>query len=139
MPDLCVPPPNQCFADGSDGIDRAFETSAGPPPPPPSVQPTVSFGETDGAEGGDNAGSDELVRRFAGDGSGGAPGTAGALSPSEGSCLAEELRAMSSCGTALLNASGQGAVGVVLAGLGCAGAVLSVLKCAAQSEAVTER
>jgi len=137
MPDMCVPPPNQCFTDGSDGSDPAFETSAGPPPPPPSIQPTASFGGTDGAEGGDNAGSDELVRRFAGDGSGGAPGAAGAQSSSEKSCLAEELRAMSSCGSTVLNALGKGAPSAVIAGLGCVGAAIAVLNCQTKSDAVS--
>jgi len=139
MPDMSVQPPNQCFAEASDCTDPTLDTSAGPPPAPPSVQPTAGFGGTDGAEGGDNAGSDELVRRFSGDGGGGAPGTSGALTASEGSCLAEDLRAAGSCGATVLAALGTGGLGAVFAGLSCAGSALAVLNCHTRDDAVSER
>jgi hypothetical protein len=135
---MSVPPPNQCFADGSEGADPTAEASVGPPPPP-SLEPTLVFDGPVGAEGGDSAGSDALVRRFSGEGAGGAPATLGALSASEDTCVPDDLKAMGSCGATVLAAMATGGLGAIFAGLSCAGAALAVVNCHSKSEGVSGR
>lgn len=138
MPDMTVPPPNQCFADGSAGAEQPPEASVGPPTPP-SVQPSADFGGRDGAEGVGTSGSDELVRRFANEGGGGAPGAPGALSQREDSCFPDDLKAIGSCGGSVLAALVTGGAGALFAGLSCAGAALAVVDCHTKDDAVRER
>lgn len=126
MPDLCIPPPNQCAASGADDSDDALMCLA--PPSLPSTQPTAEFGGTDGAEGGAATGADELVRRFTGDGAGGAPGTPGALTLQGGSCLKEDFRIFSACAP-LLSVVTANAGNLVPVGLSCASALLAELEC----------
>jgi hypothetical protein len=63
----------------------------------------------------------------------------GALSASEDSCVADDLKAMGSCGATVLAALGTGGLGAIFAGLSCAGAALAVVNCHSKSEAVSER
>lgn len=137
MPDMTVPPPNQCFADGSASADEIPETSFGAPTS--SVQPSADFGGTDGAEGARDSGSDALVRRFTNDGAGGAPGTPGALEPKEDSCFAEDLKALGSCGSSVLTALITGGPGALFAGLSCVGAALTVVNCETKDDGVSNR
>ena len=126
MPDLCIPPPNQCLMNEPDENDEALACLS--PPSLPSTQPTAEFGGTDGAEGGDASGAEELVRRFGGDGAGGAPGTPGALSPEPGSCLREDLRVLPACLPLL--AGGAVAPWVVAStALACASVLIAELEC----------
>jgi hypothetical protein len=136
MPDMTVPPPNQCFADGSAGAEEPPEATFGPPLPP-SVQPNADVSGTDGAEGAGNAGSDDLVRRVANDGAGGAPGIAGAVKHEAKSCLPEDLKALGSCGNAIFNS--KGGTANIPQVLNCAGAVLSSVSCHLGNDSVSER
>jgi hypothetical protein len=126
MPDLCIPPPNQCTASGPEESDEALQCLA--QPSLPSTQPTAEFGGTDGAEGGAATGAEELVRRFSDAGAGGAPGTPGALSPEDRSCLKEDLRLLASC-LPLLGGGATGPLAIVYTGSSCASALLTELEC----------
>ena len=138
MPEMTVPPPNQCFAHGPEGSEGPPEASFGPPSAP-SVQPTADFGGTDGMEG-SGPGSDALVRRFANDGAGGAPGVPGALKAREEACFPDDLKAIAVCGGAAVAAVTTGGAAAIFAGLGCAAAALSAAAChSKQDEAVSNR
>ena len=126
MPDMCIPPPNQCSPNEAEESEEVLECLA--PPSMPSAQPTAEFGGTDGAEGGSGTGADELVRKFSGDGSGGAPGTPGALTAESRSCLKEDLKLVGSC-LPLVAGGVTGPLAIVAASLQCASALLAEVEC----------
>jgi hypothetical protein len=138
MPDMTVPPPNQCFADGSEGAEDPAEGIFGPPAPP-SIPTNADLDGTGGSEGAGNEASDELVRRFSNVGSGGAPGISGGPEHENKSCLAEDLKALGSCGKALLDGAKNGPLAMIIAAASCAGAAVSAIDCHLENDSVSGR
>jgi hypothetical protein len=127
MPEVSFSPINQCTIDDpSDGVEVQTvvpESGRGPTLKPP-CQPAVPGA---GGRSGDEC-TDELVRRFSGEG--GAPLTAETSSApaASHSCLGEELRAFAACGVAV-RASGDDQSLPVFQIATCVGALVSVAEC----------
>ena len=103
---------------------------------PNAPEPVAAFGGTDGLEGGSNAGSDALVRRFEDGGAGGAPGTPGALSAHAVSCPREDLSALVVCSGVL---RADGAFGVAVASLACVASLIGVAECGSETKTSSAR
>ena len=83
MPEVRLEPVNQCFVDGSSTEEEPATTVASAPPP-----------TADASGAATDAGTDALVRRFDAE-------RAGARDTGLPPCLADELKAVVACGTAL--------------------------------------
>jgi len=117
MPELRLDPRNQCLADGSS-VEEEEAARSTPSPPPPAA----AFGGGEGPAGPENAGSDALVRRF----DSGAAASRGGDDRELPPCIAEEIKAVVSCGVALATSETPA---FYFAALNCIASVITVDQC----------
>lgn len=128
MPDMSIPPINQCtFDDPTDGAGPLAAPS-GAPSSPDTTEVRPCFDGPPGVEGGGDECADELVQRY--NGQGGAANAEQALA-GDGSwqCADEVLRAVAVCGAVLAAAPGTAGVSLFLGGVGCGATLMSLDEC----------
>jgi hypothetical protein len=124
MPDISLPPINQCSM--NDAIEPPDATGTHVLPSPLLVTPEPHAEDGENAAGG-KAGSEELVRRFSGEGAGPAAPEPTPVSSFQEGCGPELLRAVGSCGALLLTPATGGVA--LLMGANCAASLWAFDDC----------
>ena len=124
MPEVTFTPINQCSLDDpSDGAD--LPSPIGAVPQNTCAEALVCVDPTPESEG--SEGADELVQRF--QAAAPPPSTTPSFSRTVDSCTDDVLRALSSCGSAVLAASRGASAAAVLAAVSCGSAVQGAYQC----------
>ncbi len=103
------------------------EVESPPPPAPETLMCVAQRAEGDDGVGG--RGADALVERFNEGGGGGAAGAPQGPEHEPSKCWDDAVRALSTCGKAILSAKKGGPVAMILEGISCVGNVMGTAEC----------
>ncbi len=132
MPDISLPPINQCSVNDASNLPDTEDTVV--PPPPTPVMSELYAEELVDAAGG-RAASEALVRRFSGEGAGPEAPELTREPPFEKGCGSDVLRAVGSCGALALTAPATGGAAILLMGVNCAASLWALNECIADPPA----
>jgi hypothetical protein len=125
MPDMSIPPINQCTLDDPTDGAGPLDASSGPAPSPVTTDVRPCLDAPAGAEGASGDCAGELVERFGGQ-SGAPNADEGLVREGSWQCTNELLRVVATCGSVLSATPQTGGVSLFLAGAAC-GAALDTL------------
>jgi hypothetical protein len=130
MPDISLPPMNQCSMHDASNVPDTEGTVV---PPSPTLVTSEPVGEELADAAGGRAGSEALVRRFSGEGAGQELPEVTQEPPFERGCGADALRAVGACGAMVLTAPAGPAF--VLSVVSCASSLWALDECVGESAA----